>query len=105
MAIEISKKKDGRIYYFERQYYVENGVRKRRFIRYLGNKEKLAGILKRCSKCGEWLPADNEFFPWMSRDGKKILSSWCKACFAEYKAYVGPQRTKEPNGLKLFARG
>ena len=39
-------------------------------------------IEKRCSKCGDWWPADSEFF---HRNGKS-LSSWCKACCSERKA-------------------
>ncbi len=43
--------------------------------------EELGGPVKCCSRCGEWLPADTEFFP---RNGPR-LSSWCKACWSERK--------------------
>ena len=44
---------------------------------------------KRCSKCGEWWPADNEFFP--KRDGSRGgLYSWCKACCLE-RAKIKPR--------------
>lgn len=47
--------------------------------------------VKHCPRCGQWLPADNEFFP---RNGER-LHSWCKACWSEYgsarrRAYVEP---------------
>lgn len=39
--------------------------------------------VRRCSRCREWLPAENEFFPRSSgnRDG---LHSWCKACVSDH---------------------
>lgn len=40
-------------------------------------------IEKRCSKCGDWWPADLEFFHRSNGNG---LNSWCKACCSERKA-------------------
>lgn len=40
------------------------------------------GLEKKCSRCDEYWPADNEFFysaP-SKRDG---LNDWCKACYIE----------------------
>ncbi len=42
---------------------------------------------KRCSKCRDWWPADNEFFSYTSSHGQRKLGSWCKACVLEYKKY------------------
>lgn len=41
------------------------------------------GWEKKCTKCREWYPADNEFF---AKDGKTNdgLFSWCKACNNEH---------------------
>lgn len=61
---------------------------------------ELGEVEKRCTKCGEWLPADNEFFFY---EKKPVLNSWCKACMLEYRKYKGNTRYKEPNGVFLFA--
>jgi hypothetical protein len=39
------------------------------------------GLVKRCTRCGEWWPADGEFY-WKD---KGVLHSWCKACITEWK--------------------
>jgi hypothetical protein len=41
--------------------------------------DRLLGREKRCSRCGEWWPADTEFF---NRQGAG-LHCWCKACVIE----------------------
>ncbi len=40
---------------------------------------------KQCTKCGDWWPADNEFFFTTGTRAKKKLHSWCKACYLEEK--------------------
>jgi len=42
------------------------------------------GVEKRCTRCGDWWPADEEFFPKNRVRTKRGLSPWCKACFTEY---------------------
>lgn len=46
---------------------------------------------KRCARCGEWWPADEEFF---HRLGGRRLHSYCKACVTErvYELRHGAQR-------------
>jgi hypothetical protein len=44
--------------------------------------EAFGCIVKRCSKCMEWLPSDTEFFPRHS-PSPIGLHSWCKACWSE----------------------
>lgn len=39
---------------------------------------------KRCAKCREYWPADNEFFHSQNRDDG--LHTWCKACCADSQA-------------------
>jgi hypothetical protein len=39
------------------------------------------GVEKLCPKCGEWWPADAEFF--YQNHGR--LHSWCKACMEAWK--------------------
>ncbi len=55
------------------------------------------GELERhCSKCGEWWPADREFFfGYTDQKGKEHLHDWCKACYLE--------RRKELRRRKLAA--
>lgn len=53
---------------------------------------------KRCSKCGDWWPADNEFFSYYNKSIGK-LNSWCKACSLEYRLY----KNKPLNGANLYA--
>ena len=42
------------------------------------------GPQKRCSHCGEWWPADSDFYQYnrATRDG---FHSWCKACWAAWR--------------------
>ena len=40
------------------------------------------GLEKRCTKCGEYYPADTEFFYHQNR-GPLYLHSWCRACCSE----------------------
>mgnify|MGYP001572882745 CR=1 FL=1 len=44
------------------------------------------GREKRCPHCGEYWPADREFF-WPRLSGPKagLLRPWCHACEEEYK--------------------
>lgn len=43
------------------------------------------GLEKRCSRCQEYWPADTEF--WFSEpQSAGGLSSWCKACFREWRS-------------------
>lgn len=42
------------------------------------------GTEAQCSLCGEYFPADSEFF--FSAKGK--LHSWCKACYSEAPSMV-----------------
>jgi hypothetical protein len=39
------------------------------------------GIERRCGRCRQFWPADQEFFS-LKKPGQ--LHSWCRACFAEY---------------------
>ena len=49
------------------------------------------GVEARCTKCGDYWPADAEFF-YLDRDGRP--HSWCKACYiAERIARGTSQRT------------
>jgi len=41
------------------------------------------GPVKRCPKCGEWWPADREFF-YTSKHTPSGLQSWCIACWKEW---------------------
>lgn len=43
------------------------------------------GPVKRCPKCGEWWPADREFF-YAKKDTASGLQSWCRACWSEWAA-------------------
>lgn len=36
----------------------------------------------KCNRCGEFWPADQEFW---YREGKKGLSCWCIACYREWR--------------------
>lgn len=38
---------------------------------------------KLCIRCGEWWPADKEFFYLAKYHGHDGLSYWCKACYLE----------------------
>jgi len=40
---------------------------------------------KRCSRCREYLPADNEFF-YAARCTPDGLYRWCKACYLDWRA-------------------
>lgn len=40
------------------------------------------GLEKKCGRCGEYWPADGEF--WYS-EGTRGLSKWCKACYEEWR--------------------
>lgn len=41
---------------------------------------------KRCARCGEYWPADGEFFRPDNRRDHPRLHAWCRACEAEQKA-------------------
>lgn len=60
---------------------------------------------RRCVRCGEWWPADEEFFYRLS-DGR--LHSYCKACCTERKAELrrgAPRRATRPAGISGARRG
>lgn len=42
------------------------------------------GLEKRCSKCREYFPADNEFF-YPNGGSPDGLCDWCKACYQQWK--------------------
>jgi hypothetical protein len=46
------------------------------------------GLEARCSKCGEWWPADSEFFYMLH--GRP--HSWCKACYIADRVAKGVRR-------------
>lgn len=54
---------------------------------------------KRCYRCGEFWPADEEFFNRLS-DGR--LHSYCRACCTERKREL---RSGAPRKIKLYTRG
>lgn len=70
--------------------------------------ERQIGKQKRCTKCGEYWPADTEFF--YRGNGKDGLHTWCKACVNDetYRRRmadkVSPRppskKRKERNGIK-----
>ncbi len=43
------------------------------------------GLERRCAKCGEFWPADTEFFL-PTTTGAGVLHCWCKACYKEWRA-------------------
>ena len=43
------------------------------------------GVEKRCPKCGEFWPADREFFGVRGGARGNQLRPWCRACESEYK--------------------
>lgn len=42
------------------------------------------GPVKRCPRCQEWWPADDEFF-YRTKATPSGLQSWCKACWHEWR--------------------
>lgn len=43
--------------------------------------EEEVGAQKRCTRCGDWWPAEPEFYFEVARaHGRKALHAWCKAC-------------------------
>lgn len=48
-------------------------------------KQTELGTEIQCSKCKEFYPADNEFFPSQPADKKYGCHSWCHACMGETK--------------------
>ena len=53
---------------------------------------------KQCTRCGEWWPADLEFFH-ASTKGKAGLNYQCKACYREWLAASGnrPSAARKPH--------
>lgn len=47
---------------------------------------------KSCSRCGEFWPADTEFYQTTSEPGRVGLGTYCKACMVEYKRGVRAQK-------------
>jgi hypothetical protein len=50
---------------------------------------------KKCTRCGEYWPADEEFFRMLHRYGSHSLASWCRACETEQKAEHRRQQAQE----------
>lgn len=44
------------------------------------------GLEKRCSRCGEYWPADTGFFLQRAESGDG-LHNWCKACLADWRQH------------------
>ena len=42
------------------------------------------GTEKLCTRCGEYWPADEEFF-YRAKEKKDGLNPWCKCCYLEWK--------------------
>lgn len=56
---------------------------------------------KKCPKCGEWWPADADFYQkCLSRPGKMGIQSWCRACM-KARTYTPRQAIREPSTTKL----
>lgn len=47
------------------------------------------GLEKQCGRCGEWWPADREFFT--TGSGAYGLHSWCRACQTERRGQLAQQ--------------
>ena len=47
--------------------------------------EEELGVQRRCSRCGEFWPEDDEFF-YPSTKGPGCFQSWCRACWASRNA-------------------
>lgn len=47
--------------------------------------DPILGMEKKCTRCGQWWPADGEFYPYADLVTKR-LGAWCKCCTLEYKA-------------------
>ena len=50
------------------------------------------GLEKQCSKCGDYYPADNEFF-YSNRTNSDGLDCYCKACRQEIRVKYQPNKT------------
>jgi len=48
------------------------------------------GLEKRCARCREYYPADEEFFFAQKGNAPGVppLHSWCKACYIDYRRTV-----------------
>lgn len=46
-------------------------------------RESDLGIEKRCTRCGEFWPVDDEFFSVQREPGGARASAYCRACFIE----------------------
>ena len=55
------------------------------------------GIEKRCTKCGEYYPADTEFY--YRGHGSDGLHTWCKACVNE-NTYKKREEAREKRSEK-----
>jgi hypothetical protein len=47
------------------------------------------GLERRCARCGEFWPADTEFWHPLKRADHIGLHSWCRACYGERKYQAG----------------
>lgn len=41
------------------------------------------GTVRRCTRCGEEWPLDEEFYYYQVRHGRRVSSAWCRACWSE----------------------
>ena len=41
------------------------------------------GTVRRCTRCEEEWPLDEEFFYFQVRHGRRVPSAWCIACWSE----------------------
>ena len=54
--------------------------------RIYSNYKKVNGVhLKRCIKCGEWLPLDNFYKTWKKKDSGKVYLRFSSKCMNCYK--------------------
>lgn len=67
------------------------------------------GIEQQCTKCGEWLPQDKDFF-WRNRRTDTGYQCRCIACFHEYpsmqrRAAERSARSKMPKNSTFLPNG
>lgn len=60
--------------------------------------DEFGDIEKCCARCGEWLPADDEFFYFLKE--RKALASYCIACCIELKNDCNKRKREKVNGLQ-----
>ena len=52
------------------------------------------GLEQQCSSCGDWWPADAEFF-YVRADRRRQLASVCRACTVHYQRHYNRRRRQE----------